>query len=137
MTDEKKSVAQEYIDVITQKVKAAQETGDIPGSYAFELGKKKVTMCLPRSVMAQKHMVHVRNNYLQTNSFEDEELLINMIVSNTTVDGHQVSVNDFDFSELEVLKTAYMDELLLPLSLGGDKAVGTYMGQVLGKGPKA
>ena len=79
----------------------------------------------------------IRNEYLRTNSFEDEEALLTLIVANTTVSGHQVTVNDLEFDELEVLKTAYLDELLLPLSLGGDKAVGTYMGLVLGKKPEA
>ena len=131
------SIARQYIDAISEKVKVAQESGDIPTSYSYEFNGKQWVLTLPRSVMAQKRMVHIRNEYLRTNTFESEEDLLNMIVANTTVSGHQVGINELEFDEIEVLKTAYLDELLLPLSLGGDKAVGTYMGQVLGKSPKA
>lgn len=134
---EEQSVARQYIDVISEKVKVAQESGDIPTAYSYEFNQKQWVLTLPRSVMTQKRMVHVRNEYLRTNSFEDEEALLTMIVANTTVAGHQVSINDLEYGELEALKTAYLDELLLPLSLGGDKAVGTYMESVLGKSPKA
>jgi hypothetical protein len=134
---EDKTVVQQYIEAIAEKAKVAQESGDIPTSYAYDFNDKRWVLTLPRSVMTQKRMIHVRNQYLQTNSFESEEELLGMIVGNTTVAGHQVSVNELEYTELEVLKTAYLDELLLPLSLGGDKAVGTYMGLALGKSPKA
>lgn len=137
MADKEKSVAQEYIEAISKKVEAAQQSGDIPTTYSFEFNQKRFVLSLPRSVMTQKRMVHIRNEYLRTNSFEDEEALLTMIVANTTVAGHQVTINELEFNELEVLKTAYLDELLLPLSLGGDKAVGTYMGLALGKRPEA
>ena len=129
---EEKTVVQQYIDSIAEKAKVAQETGDIPTSYAFDFNEKRWVITLPRSVMA-----HVRNEYLQTNSFQSEEELLNMIVANTTVAGHQVGINELEYTELEVLKTAYLDELLLPLSLGGDKAVGTYMGLTIGKSQEA
>ena len=131
------SIAKQYVDAITKKVEAAQESGDIPTSHSYEFNQKLWVITLPRSVMAQKRMVHIRNEYLRTNSFEDEEALLTMILQNTTVSGHQVGVNELEYNEIEVLKTAYLDELLLPLSLGGDKAVGTYMGLVLGKRPEA
>lgn len=137
MADTEKSIAQQYVEAISEKVKVAQESGDIPTTYSFEMNQKRFVLSLPRSVMTQKRMVHIRNEYLRTSSFEDEEALLTLIVANTTVSGHQVTVNDLEFDELEVLKTAYLDELLLPLSLGGDKAVGTYMGLVLGKKPEA
>lgn len=137
MSEEKKSIAVKYVEAISEKVKVAQEAGNVPTSYTYEFNQKNWVLTLPRSVMAQKRMVHVRNEYLRTGSFENEEALLNMIVANMTVSGHQVSLNELDFNEIEVLKTAYMDELLLPLSLGGDKAVGTYMGQVLERSPKA
>lgn len=139
MTEEKevKPVTTEYVEAIINKTKNAQESGDIPTSYTFENNDKRWVITLPRSVMAQKRMVHIRNQYLQTGSFDVEEELLNMIVANTMVSGHQVSINDLDYNELEVLKTAYLDELLLPLSLGGDKAVGKYMERVLGKNQKA
>lgn len=134
---EEQSIERQYIDAITEKVKVAQETGDIPTSYSYDFNDKRWVLTLPRSVMAQKRMVHVRNEYLRTNTFESEEELLNMIVANTTVAGHQVGINDLEYGEIEALKTAYLDELLLPLSLGGDKAVGKYMSLVLGKGPEA
>lgn len=137
MADNEQSVAQSYIEAISKKVEAAQKSGDIPTTYSFEMNQKRFVLSLPRSVMTQKRMVHVRNEFLRSNSFESEEALLTMIVANTTVSGHQVTVNELEFDELEVLKTAYLDELLLPLSLGGDKAVGAYMNLVLGKKPEA
>lgn len=134
---EEQSIARQYVDAISEKVKIAQESGDIPSTYSYEFNGKQWLLMLPRSVMAQKRMIHVRDEYLRTNSFESEEDLLTMIVANITVSGHQVTVNDLEYGELEALKTAYLDELLLPLSLGGDKAVGTYMGLVLGKSAKA
>lgn len=137
--EEKKeeSVAKQYVDAIVKKVEAAQESGDIPTMYSYELNQKQWVITLPRSVMAQKRLMHIRNEFLQTGSYEAEEALLNMILQNTSVSGHQVGINELEYNELEVLKTAYLDELLLPLSLGGDKAVGNYMAQVLGKSPKA
>ena len=139
MTEEKteKPVTTEYVETILNRTKAAQESGDIPTSYAFDFNDKRWVLTLPRSVMAQKRMVHIRNQFLQTGSFDTEEELLNMIVANTSVSGHQVNINDLDYNELEVLKTAYLDELLLPLSLGGDKAVGSYRERVLGRNQKA
>lgn len=138
MTEEKKpSIAHQYIDAISKKVEAAQDSGDIPTSYTYEFNKKQWVLTLPRSVMAQKRMVHARNEFLRTNSFESEEALLDMIMGQVSVAGHQVGINELEYTEIEVLKTAYMDELLLPLSLGGDKAVGAYMSQVIGKSPEA
>lgn len=120
-----------YIDKVVKKAKVAQETNDIPTTYAFSYNEKDFLMMLPRSVMAQKKMVFVRNEYLSTNSFEKEEELLGMILENTTVGGHSLSINDLDFGEIEVVKTAYLDELILPLSLGGDKAITEYMQKVV------
>ena len=67
------------------------------------------------------------------NDFESDEALTKAIVENITIDNHAITVNDLEYDELEVVKTAYMDKLLLPLSLGGDKAVTNYKKTVLGE----
>lgn len=133
----KPTISDEYFEAVNKKVKASQESGDIPTSYSYNFNQKTWVMTLPRSVMAQKHLVYIRDRFFRENSFETEEALINAILANTTVAGHQVSANELELGELEVLKTAYLDELLLPLSLGGGKAVSQYMSMVLGKKQEA
>lgn len=130
---EQQNVTEEYIKSVSERVRKAQEANDCPTTYAFSCNGKRWVMMLPRSVMAQKRMMHIRNQYLSTGSFEAEEELLRAIVENVTVDGHSISVNDLEYNELEVIRTAYLDELLLPLSLGGDKAISDYMGQTLGR----
>lgn len=127
------NVAEEYIKRVTERVKRAQEANDCPSTYSFTYGNKNWLLMLPRSVMAQKRLMHIRNQYLSTGSYDAEEELLRAIVENVTVDGHSVSINDLEYNEIEVIRTAYLDELLLPLSLGGDKAIGEYMSQTLGR----
>lgn len=127
------NVAEEYIKRVSERVKRAQEANDCPSTYSFVSNGKKWLLMLPRSVMAQKRLMHIRNQYLSTGSFESEEELLRAIIENVTVDGHSISINDLEYNEIEVIRTAYLDELLLPLSLGGDKAISDYMGQTLGR----
>lgn len=125
--DDKKTQEQ-YIKIIEKGVKAAQESGDIPELFTYAHNKKTWVLTLPHSVMAQKRMIHARNKYWATNSFEDEEDLLKMIAANAKVDGRPVNIDDLTLGEVEVLKQAYLDGLLLPLSLGGDHDLMTYMG---------
>lgn len=125
--DDKKTQEQ-YVKIIEKSVKAAQESGDIPELFTYAHNNKKWVLTLPHSVMAQKRMIHARNKYWATNSFEDEEDLLKMIAANAKVDGRPVNIDDLTLGEVEVLKQAYLDGLLLPLSLGGDHDLMTYMG---------
>lgn len=125
--DDKKTQEQ-YIQIVEKSVKAAQESGDIPSLFTYSHNGKKWVLTLPASVMAQKRMIHARNKYWADGSFESEEELIKMIAAQAQVDGRPVNVNDLSLGELEVLKQAYLDGLLLPLSLGGDHDLMTYMG---------
>lgn len=122
-----------YVEVVTNKVKAAQENNDIPMSYRFTLGDKHFVCDLPRSVMEQKHLIHARNEMLGTRTFEAEAEFIKMIARNTTLNDRPLNLNDLDYGEIEVLKTAYIDELLFPLSQGGDKTIEQYMKAVVGQ----
>lgn len=132
MNKKDKPVSDVYFEKVLKKVEAAQESNDIPMSHVFTLNNKQFVMTLPRSVMAQKRLIHTRNQMLSTNSFEAEEEFINAIIQNTTLNGQPLNVNDLEYGEIEVLKTAYMDELLLPLSLGGDNLIAQYMKKVAG-----
>ena len=72
-------------------------------------------------------MVYARNAFIMQNTFEAEAELLKLIAANTTVDGRPVVLDQLSIGELEVMKLAYLDGLILPLSLGGDKDVTTYM----------
>ena len=125
--DDKKTQEQ-YIKIIEKNVKAAQDSGDIPELFTYAHKGKKWVLTLPHSVMEQKHMIHARNKYWADGSFESEKDLIGLIAANAQVDGRPVNIDDLSLGEVEVLKQAYLDGLLLPLSLGGDHDLMTYMG---------
>lgn len=133
MTEKKQQQPSElYFDKVLKKIEAEQASNDIPMSYTFMFEDKQFVMTLPRSVMAQKRLVYMRNQMLASNTFEAEEAFINAIAENITLNGHPLNINDLEYGDIEVIKTAYMDELLLPLSLGGDKRVTQYMKQIVG-----
>jgi len=133
MTEKKQQQPSElYFDKVLKKIEAEQANNDIPMSYTFMFEDKQFVMTLPRSVMAQKRLVYMRNQMLASNTFEAEEAFINAIAENITLNGHPLNINDLEYGDIEVIKTAYMDELLLPLSLGGDKRVTQYMKQIVG-----
>lgn len=134
MTEKKNQpqMADVYFEKVLKKIEAAQASNDIPMSYTFMFEGKQFLLTLPRSVMAQKRLIYMRNQMLSSNTFEAEEAFINAIAENITLNGQPLNINDLEYGEIEVLKTAYMDELLLPLSLGGDKMVGKYMKQITG-----
>ena len=124
---EKNNTEEKYSEAIKARVEAAQKSGDIPELFDFVHNGKHWVMTLPHSVMQQKRMIYARNAYFVQNNFEAEAELLKLIAANTTVDGRQVILDQLNMGELEVMKLAYMDGLLLPLSLGGDKDVTTYM----------
>lgn len=129
--DDKKTQEQ-YVKIIENAVKTAQESGDIPELFTYRHNEKNWVLTLPRSVMVQKRMIHARNNYWASGSFEDEEVLLKMIAMNAKVDGRQVELEQCSIGEIEVLKQAYLDGLLLPLSLGGDHDLMAYMSGMVG-----
>lgn len=122
-----KTVNEQYLDTIKRHTEAAQASGDIPEMFVYEHGGKRWVLTLPRSVMAQKRLLHARNEFFARGSYEAEEALLEMIAQNAKVENREVILNQLSMGEIEVLKIAYMDGLLLPLSLGGEKAVLNYM----------
>lgn len=126
--EETKQIAESYLAAVKKRVDAAQESGDIPSDFVFSFNEKTFVMTLPRSVMAQKKLLHLRTKHLtEPEDFDAEEAFLRAVASNTRVNGAIVNLEQLDLGEIEVMKTAYMDSLLLPLSLGGDKALTTYM----------
>lgn len=129
-TEEKKetlSVADQYVKTVLQRVEVAQKTGDVPSSFVYSHNDKTWLMTLPHSVMAQKRMVHARDKYLSTGSYEAEEELLKLIAENTRCNNQPFRLDSLEYSEVEVMKTAYMDGLLLPLSQGADKSLNDFM----------
>jgi hypothetical protein len=122
-----KTVNEQYLDLVKNKVESVQQSGDIPETFTYPHNGHNWVLLLPRSVMAQKRLVHLRNAYLVSNSYETEEALLQAIVKNVKMDGREVTLEQLTMGEIEVLKIAYMDGLLLPLSLGGENAVLKYM----------
>lgn len=128
---ETKNTEEKYTETIKARVEAAQKSGDIPELFTYVHNNKKWVMTLPHSVMQQKRLVYARNAFMLNNSFEAEEALLKLIAANTTVDGRPVTIDQLTMGELEVMKLAYLDGLILPLSLGGDRDVMTYMDNVI------
>lgn len=120
-------ISKAYVEAIKKRVDAAQESGDIPQDFVYSHNGHTWLMTLPHSVMTQKRMLAARDKYLTTEDFADEEALLRLIVQNVKVDGQPVNLEQLDIGSLEVMKTAYMDSLLLPLSRGGDTALTNYM----------
>lgn len=126
--EETKNINEQYLAAIKRNVEAAQETGDIPSDFVFSFNDKTWVLTLPQSVMAQKRLMNLRNKFLsEPDNFAVEEEFLRAIAKNTRLNGNIVNIDQLDYGEVEVLKIAYMDSLLLPLSLGGDKALATYM----------
>lgn len=121
-----KTVHEQYLETIDRHTEAVQKTGAIPETYSYEHGGHKWLLMLPRSVMAQKQLIHARNEYFVKGTYDTEEALLKLMAANSKVDGRDVNLNQLTIGELEVLKVAYLDGLLLPLSLGGENAVLTY-----------
>ena len=127
--EEKKvqSVSEAYVQTILKRVEEAQTTGDIPESFVYSHNNKTWLMTLPHSVMAQKRLIHARNQYLAKEDFDSEAVLLKLIAENTRCNNQPFNVDTLEYGEIEVMKTAYMDGLLLPLYQGGDKALNDFM----------
>jgi hypothetical protein len=128
---EKKKTEEKYTDLMVKRVDDLQKSGDIPELYSYEFNKKQWVLTLPHSVMEQKRILYARNDYAQKNDFESEKKLLDLIAMNSKVDGRQVVLDQLEIGEIEVLKLSYIDGLILPLFLGGDKAVLKYMEDVV------
>jgi len=122
-----KTVNEQYLDLVKQKIESVQQSGDIPEMFTYSHEGHNWVLLLPRSVMAQKRLLHLRNAFLVSNTYEAEEAMLQAIIKNVKMDGHEITLEQLTMGEIEVLKIAYMDGLLLPLSLGGDNAVMKYM----------
>lgn len=128
-TEDKKTttVAEAYVQTILQRVEVAQKTGDIPSSFVYSHNNKTWLMTLPHSVMAQKRLVHARDKYLKEQTYDSESELLQLIAENTRCNGQPFRLDAMEYGEVEVMKTAYMDGLLLPLSQGADKSLNDFM----------
>ena len=128
---ETKKTEEKYTDLMVKRVDELQKGGDIPELYTYSFNDKSWVLTLPHSVMEQKRILYARNDYAAKNDFESEKKLLDLIAANAKVDGRQVVLDQLEIGEIEVLKLSYIDGLILPLFLGGDKAVLKYMEDVV------
>lgn len=122
----KDQVQKEYLETVQRRTDAVQASGDIPEMFTFTHNDRQWVLTLPRSVMAQKRLLHIQGEYFAKQTYEAEEEMLKLFAQNATVDGRPVSLNSLTMGEIEVLKLAYMDGLLLPLFLGGENEVQKY-----------
>lgn len=127
MTEPKKSVNEQYLEKMNEITERAQASGEVPSVFPYTHNGKTWVLSLPRSVMEQKRLIHIRNEYLVHGTYEAEKAMLDVMAANATCDGKPVKLDMLELGEIEVMKLAYMDGLLLPLSLGGEKALLTYM----------
>lgn len=128
---EKQKTEEKYTDLMVKRVDDIQKSGDIPELYTYSFNNKSWVLTLPHSVMEQKRILYARNEYATKNTFETEKVLLELIARNSKVDGRQVVLDQLEIGEIEVLKLSYIDGLILPLFLGGDKAILKYMEEVV------
>lgn len=131
MSKNEKSLNEQYLDAMTKRTENVQATGEVPSRYVYENEGHTWVLTLPRSVMEQKRLIHARNEYFARETYETEEVLLRLMVANARVDEHEVRLENLSLGEIEVMKLAFLDGLLLPLSLGGENAVKTYMQKVI------
>lgn len=123
-----------YFELLKSNAEKAQESGDIPHDFVYAHAGKTWVLTLPRSVMAQKRLLNLRAQHLEDpNNFNVETELLGMIAANTMLNNQPVILDNLELGELEVMKMAYMDGLLLPLSLGGDRSLIQYMQAATGQ----
>ena len=117
-----------YAETINKQIEIAQQSGDIPESFAYVHNGKKWLLTLPHSVMAQKRILNARGLHAANpEDFAKEEAFLRLVAQNAKVDGREVVLDQLSLGEIEVLKLAYTDGLLAPLFLGGDREVRKYM----------
>lgn len=122
-----KTVNEQYLEAMSKRTEAVQASGEVPSRYVYEHEGHTWVLTLPRSVMEQKKLIHARNEYYATDSYEAEDKMLRMMAQNARVDDREVKLEQLDLGQIEVLKLAYLDGLLLPLSLGGENALKKYM----------
>ena len=116
-----------YAETINKQIEIAQQSGDIPESFAYVHHGKKWLLTLPHSVMAQKRILNARGLHAANpEDFAKEEAFLRLVAQNAKVDGREVVLDQLSLGEIEVLKLAYTDGLLAPLFLGGDREVRKY-----------
>lgn len=123
-----KDVGEKYLSAVQKRIEIAQESGDVESSFVYSFNNKTWVMTLPPSVMTQKRLLHLRDFMLKNPDDADaDEAFIRTISKYVQINGVNVNVDALEYGELEVMKLAYLDSLLLPLSLGGGLAVKNYM----------
>ena len=127
-TTNKKEISDKYFAAVQKRIQTAQSSGDVDNSFAYSFNGKTWVMTLPPSVMTQKRLLHLRDFMLKNPDDADaDETFIRTIAKYVQANGSVVNVDVLEYGELEVMKLAYLDALLLPLSLGGGMAVEKYM----------
>lgn len=126
---ERDEVEKGYAEAMKRRAEALQESGDIPSDFVYSYKGQTWLLVLPQSVMAQKRLIAARDKYFMTDDFAAEEAFLRLIAPNVKVDGRPINIDTLDLGALEIMKTAYMDSLLLPLFRGGAKEVTEYMRQ--------
>ena len=117
-----------YAETINKQIEMAQQSDDIPETFAYVHNGKKWLLTLPHSVMAQKRILNARGLHAANpEDFAKEEAFLRLVAQNAKVDGREVVLDQLSLGEIEVLKLAYTDGLLAPLFLGGDREVRKYM----------
>lgn len=126
--EENKNITQAYLAAVKKRIETAQTSGDVANDFVYSFGDKTWLMTLPQSVMAQKRLLHLRDIMLKNPDDPDaDENFIRDIARFVKMNGNPVQVDMLEYGELEVMKMAYMDALLLPLFLGGETSVRNYM----------
>ena len=121
------SLQEEYVKAVNSYATKVQESGDVKLDFVYPFNGKTWVLTLPPSAISQKRLIGLMKDFISDESATSEEAYIKAIIPYCKVGGVQVDLNAISFQELEVLRTAYTDGLLLPLFQGGAKATETYM----------
>ena len=127
-TNNEKTVNEQYLDLVKKKIESVQQSGDIPEMFTYSHEGHNWVLLLPRSVMAQKRLVHLRNAYLISNSYEAEEALLQALIKNAKMDGHEVGLEQLTMGEIEVFKkSAYKEAAYLLGTKLSDEEIEEYI----------
>lgn len=125
------SLQENYTKLIEENIKKVQETGIVPEDFVYSFNGKTWLLVIPTGALKQKYLVSLLTEYTRSQTAESEDALIKGIMPYCKVNGELVDVNTINLRELEVLKTAYMDGLLLPLYQGEAQAVEKFMSDAI------
>jgi len=121
------NIKETYSNKLTKEIESLQTAGETPMEFAYVFNDKSWVIFLPDSVMEQKKLIGQMNDYFTKNAFEQEAIFIKSIGRYCRVNGGAANPELLTLGEIEVLKTAYTDKLLLPLFQGGVAAVEKFM----------